>query len=96
MSSEEGMSPETIRQRYALRNQAVSSVLQFFADEHLHPELRSVATPIRELAFQLVDSMQDGPELTVSLRKLVETKDNFVRHYLVTHNFQLAPQNKED
>lgn len=89
------MTPIQIREKYALRNHAVVGVLQFFADEHLHPNLKDVVTPIRLLAFDLVDMMQDGPELTVALRKLVEAKDTFCRHYLVTHNFELPEVDDE-
>jgi hypothetical protein len=88
------MTPEDIRNKYSLRNPAVTSVLQFLADSHLHPDLKRIVITLRDAAFILVDNMQDGPELTVALRRLVDAKDSFVRHYLVTHRFQLTPQPK--
>jgi hypothetical protein len=91
----EGMSPQDIRSANSDRHISVVSLLQFLADSHLHPELQNVVTPIRNLAFDLIDQMKDGPELTVALRKLVEAKDSFCRQYLVDHDFNLTPQTRK-
>lgn len=57
-------------------------MLQFFAYDHLPPELRAVSKPFGELAQQIVDSLPMNPERTVALRKLLEAKDCAVRAFL--------------
>lgn len=96
MRKNEGMSPSEIRDKWAKRRPEVTNVLQFLSDKHLHPELRQIVTPIRNLAFELLKTLDDGPELTLGLRKLVEAKDTFCRQYLVSHDFQLTPQIEEN
>lgn len=86
------MNAAQIRHKYATRAMPTINVLQFFGDAHLHAELRNITTPIRELAFEQVDRVSDGPELTVALRHLLDAKESFVRHYLAVHNFALTPQ----
>lgn len=83
------MTPSDIRAKYAMRNSSVIGVLQFLADDHLHPALKMIVTPLRDAAFEIVDKSTDGPELTVAIRRIVEAKDAFVRHYLVVNNFVL-------
>lgn len=44
------------------------------------PEFQgSIALAFKNLAEQLTDNLQDSPELTAGLRKLLEAKDCFVR-----------------
>lgn len=57
-------------------------LLQFFAFEHLKPELRAVSAPFGELARKIVETLPRNPERTVALRKLLEAKDCAVRAYL--------------
>lgn len=52
---------------------------QFFAYEHLPPELREVSKPFGELAQRIVQTLPRNPERTVALRKLLEAKDAAVR-----------------
>ncbi|MFE6851819.1 hypothetical protein ACFVDH_13645 [Streptomyces sp. NPDC057674] len=58
----------------------MASLLRFFAHDHLPDRLASVSRPFAELAHDLAgrDDL-DGPELTVALRKLLESKDAAVR-----------------
>jgi hypothetical protein len=86
------VNPHEIREVYSTRSQLTMNLLSFFSDSHLHPILKDIVAPIRELAFSMVDDTIDGPELAVALRSLLDAKDHFVRHYLVTHNFKLPPQ----
>lgn len=86
------MTPHEIKAYFSTRHSSVVNVLQFFADSHLHPDLKKIVTPIRELAFNAVEATTDGADLVVALRKLVEVKDNLCRHHLVVHNFKLTPQ----
>jgi hypothetical protein len=54
-------------------------LLQFFASEHLRPELQAISKPFGELAAHLVVTLPRNPERTVALRKLLESKDCAVR-----------------
>lgn len=50
-----------------------------FEHEHLPAHLAEISRPFAELADHLVARLQDGPELSAGLRKLVEAKDCAVR-----------------
>lgn len=54
-------------------------ILKYFAWEHLPPHLQAVSRPFGELANKLADDLPEGPELSVALRKLLESKDAAVR-----------------
>lgn len=54
-------------------------MLSFFEFEHLPEELRNVSRPFSILAHELEASLPAGPERTVALRKLLESKDCAVR-----------------
>ena len=56
-----------------------SPIMKYFAYEHLPSHLQEVSKPIGELAKQMEDNLPDGPEKSVSLRKLLEAKDALVR-----------------
>lgn len=53
-------------------------IMQFFAHAHLPPHLAAVSRPFAELAV-VIAALPDNPERTVSLRKLLESKDAAVR-----------------
>lgn len=54
-------------------------IAQFFAFEHLPPELQAVSAPFADLASRIVATLPRNPERTVALRKLLEAKDAAVR-----------------
>ena len=54
-------------------------ILQYFNFDHLPPHLAMVAEPFQTLAFDVVVGLPDGPEKSVALRKLLESKDAAVR-----------------
>jgi hypothetical protein len=54
-------------------------MLQFFAFEHLRPELQGVSKPFAELALRIAQTLPKNPERTTCLRKLMEAKDCAVR-----------------
>ena len=54
-------------------------MLQFFAFEHLPPDLREISKPFYVMAFELVGKLPPNPERTAALRKLLEAKDCAVR-----------------
>ncbi|MFF5972208.1 hypothetical protein ACFY7C_11885 [Streptomyces sp. NPDC012769] len=67
------------------RHPAVANVLRYFAYDHLRTPLREMSQLYAELAHGLADLPNlDGPELTVALRKLLESKDAAVRAALPT------------
>ncbi|MFE9296604.1 hypothetical protein [Streptomyces niveus] len=54
-------------------------ILRYFKYGHLPPLLAAVAAPFADLATSLVGALPPGPELSVALRKLLESKDAAVR-----------------
>lgn len=72
---------------------ATQAVLQHFQFDHLPAHLQAVSRPCAELAHQVAESIQDDPEVTIGLRKLLEAKDCFVRAAVTAHNRRLtSPQ----
>ncbi len=61
------------------RHPATTGLLRYFAYDHLPEHLQAVSRPCAELAAEMVEALPDGPELTTGLRKLLESKDCFVR-----------------
>jgi hypothetical protein len=57
----------------------VEPILQFFAYEHLRPDLQMVSRPFNALANTVIAELPRNPERTVALRKLLEAKDAAVR-----------------
>ena len=54
-------------------------MLKFFAYDHLREDLQLVSRHFHDLAHRIVGMVPAGPERTVALRKLLESKDNAVR-----------------
>ncbi len=54
-------------------------LMQFFAYEHLKPELQEYSKPFGDFAQRIVETLPRNPERTVALRKLLEAKDCAVR-----------------
>lgn len=50
-----------------------------FNYRHLPPFLQAISHPFYDMAMSMITSMEDSPELTAGLRKLLEAKDCFVR-----------------
>lgn len=53
------------------------------AYQHLPPKLQAIASRVSVLAEDLVADLEDGPELTVALRHLLDGKDAFVRQQVI-------------
>lgn len=81
---EEGSSADLVQRVSASgpRHFSTTSVIRFFAWNHLRPDLAEVSRLFAGLAVDLVGRLSDGPELTVALRKLLEGKDAAVRQAL--------------
>ena len=54
-------------------------LLRYFAYDHLPEKLQAISQPLAMLAKSMDDTLPDGPEKTMGLRKLLEAKDCFVR-----------------
>lgn len=57
----------------------MSQILRYFEHEHLPAPLALVSRQFYDLAHYLEGLLPDGPEKTVALRKLLESKDAAVR-----------------
>ncbi|MET8475441.1 hypothetical protein ABZY90_19505 [Streptomyces sp. NPDC006422] len=60
---------------YSQRHPGTQHLMQFFTYQHL----QGVSFDVCNIAYKMVESLPDGPELTAGLRKLLEAKDCFVR-----------------
>lgn len=65
--------------------QAKYPILEYFAYEHLRPDLQRVSQPFREMAWEYADTESAAAaEVAAGLRKLLEAKDCFVRAAITT------------
>ncbi|UXA06558.1 hypothetical protein KXD96_28245 (plasmid) [Mycobacterium sp. SMC-2] len=65
------------------RHPATQHLLDLFAYDHLPQHLWDVSGFPAALAQRMADHLDDGPELTTGLRKLLEAKDCFVRQAVI-------------
>jgi hypothetical protein len=68
------------------RHPSVAQVIRFFEYNHLPEPLFTVAHRCGELKDYMLAVLEDDPELTVGLRKLLEAKDCFVRAAVAQEN----------
>ena len=62
---------------------STNSILRYFTYDHLtRPVLRDTSKVFHDLADALDRDLPDGPEKSVALRKLLESKDAAVRSAL--------------
>jgi len=61
------------------RHPATTAILRHFEYGHLPVHLTAISQQCARLAGEMVDRLEDGPELEAGLRKLLEAKDCFVR-----------------
>jgi hypothetical protein len=54
-------------------------MLRWFDYDHLPVPLQAIVIPVKNLAHEMAQVIEEGPELTAGLRKLLEAKDCFVR-----------------
>ena len=79
----EGAPPEPEEDPWEWRHPATRHMLQFFTYDHLPPHLQDISRPVCELAQLMVEMIEDGPELTVGLRFLLQGKDALARAALL-------------
>lgn len=78
-----GSKQEDDREETDLRHPSTEHIVQFFEYDHLPIHLQTISMYLARVAEEVLEAFDDGPELTVGLRKLLEAKDCFVRHALV-------------
>jgi len=61
------------------RHKSIADIMTFFAFQHLPSHLQETSRLFYEAATALLEQIDDDPELTVALRKLLESKDAAVR-----------------
>jgi len=54
-------------------------LLKYFKYDHLPPKLAEVSKFYADLAHEVAHRLPEGPETSVALRKLLESKDAAVR-----------------
>ena len=67
------------------RHPGIEQLLSYFTTRHLPDHLAKVSDSCGELARQMAEGLEDSPELTAGLRKLLEAKDCFVRAAVTQH-----------
>lgn len=68
---------------WAKRHPSVAHFQPLFRYDHLPEHLILVSRPFTIIAIAMLKLLQDGPELSVALRKLVEAKDCAVRQRVI-------------
>lgn len=58
---------------------AEERMLQWFEFSHLPSDLQHISELFYDLAHEIVNRIEAGPERTVALRKLLESKDCAIR-----------------
>lgn len=66
------------------RHHSTTSIVRFFAYNHLRSDLAEVSKVFADAMLTVCALVDDGPELAVALRKLLEGKDAAVRQALVS------------
>lgn len=61
------------------RHPSTQQICGYFQYDHLPAHLQLISKPCCGLALEMLEHLDDGPELTTGLRKLLEAKDCFVR-----------------
>lgn len=61
------------------KHPATQHLARFFTFDHLRDDLRPPSRACAELAQEMIDTLPDDEELRAGLRKLLESKDCFVR-----------------
>lgn len=65
-----------------MAKKSTNPIMQFFKYDHLPKEVQKVSAPFFTLANAIDESLDDNPEKSTCLRKLLEAKDCAVRAYM--------------
>lgn len=71
-------------------------ILAYFKYDHLPDHLKAVSKPLCDLANQMHDQLDESPEKSAGLRKLLEAKDCFVRAAVDQKDLKLNMGNVSD
>lgn len=66
------------------RHPSVAHFETLFRYDHLPPKLLWMSKPFYEMAVDMLSRLEDSPELSAGLRKLLEAKDCMVRAMVLT------------
>ncbi|ATW59079.1 hypothetical protein FDJ13_gp19 [Gordonia phage Gustav] len=75
---------------YTDRHPATQHFKPLFEYGHLPPDLQEISSAVATLAEFAVHQLQDGPELTAGLRKLLEAKDCMVRQAVIDRSAEAS------
>lgn len=68
------------------RHPSTQQAMRWFATGHMSDiGSRDIVQSCEDLALTVIARVNDDPELTAGLRKLLEAKDAFVRAHVATH-----------
>lgn len=62
-----------------MSNHHLYPIMNYFTYSHLPEHLQSISKPFSDLAQNMLENIEDGPEKATGLRKLLEAKDCMVR-----------------
>ena len=65
------------------RHPATQEKARWFDYEHLPSEQRQVSVEFARLAQTMIARLKDGPQLTITLQRLIDAKDSAVRQSIV-------------
>ena len=71
-------------------------MLKFFAFDHLPEHLQAVSRHFHNLAHRVTGMCPEGPERTVALRKLLESKDAAVRAVAIPETADRQPPRRPE
>ena len=74
---------KVIETRWEDRHPGTHHLLSLFEYKHLPYRLQVISEHFAKVANEMVNRLEDGPELTTGLRKLLEAKDCFVRQAVI-------------
>lgn len=79
ISDASGLKP--LQREFADRHPGVVAALRWLDCSHLdkRPDLQALFLPFQQLAREMLYNLDDDPQVTLGLHKLIEAKDCFVR-----------------
>ena len=74
--------------KYSDRHVSVQAIMPHFEVYEQHSDaIKPISKAVHDLAVEMIENLEDGPELTAGLRRLLEAKDCFVRQRVVDNSF---------
>lgn len=82
MKSEKDFIKDLLRGTFSDRSRTTKELLRYFEYAHLPEPLKGISRRVAYTAIDMVQLLPDGDQLISGLRKLLESKDCFVRAML--------------